>query len=79
MSADAMVVPMGEVRLDGRLDRMDGTWTGTRVAGQIERGTIGDPRLPAYVPREEPVADVFWFETFMERLGLGRRSTQTRS
>lgn len=58
MSAEAMVVPMGEVRLDGRLDRMDGTWTGAKVAGQIERGDVGLP----------PRADVYWYETFMERL-----------
>jgi hypothetical protein len=108
MSADAMVVPMGEVRLDGRLDRMDGTWTGTKVAGQIERGTVGDAgpmtiiipastvmpmdlssavgmlvpytgARPEYRGPKEPVADVFWYETFMERLtkDFGKRRSDS--
>lgn len=49
MTAEPLVVLMGEVRLDGRVDRMDGTWTGTRAAGQVERGTVGDSRPPVLI------------------------------
>lgn len=97
MSAEAMDVPRGEVLLDGRVMRPDGSWSGVKAAGEVVRGTIGDtgpaqivvppgavlgPRdlsseVGAIIPYagappkcvfREPVADVFWFETFMERL-----------
>lgn len=97
MSAEAMDVPRGEVLLDGRVMRPDGSWSGVKVAGEVVRGTVGDSRPPMLMVPEgtrvvmhdvdgpmeglisyrgappkyvfqEPVADVFYFETFMERL-----------
>jgi len=71
MSAEAMTVPPGEVHLDGRIYYMDGTYSGTYAAGQVVRGDIGLPPLVFGRVEVEPAdtrADVYWFETFMERL-----------
>lgn len=67
-----MDVPQGEVLLDGRVMRPDGSWSGVKVAGEVVRGTSEMTRFPCPpVPLAaitEVHADVFWFETFMERL-----------
>ena len=101
MSADVMEAPIGEVLLDGRVLRPDGSWSGVKAAGEVVRGTVGDAgptkiiipagtafgfpdgfpdlsnEVGAIIPytgappqhvRAEPVADVYWYETFMERL-----------
>lgn len=97
MSAEPMPDPVGEVLLDGRIMRMDGSYSGTYAAGEVVRGSLGSSEPPiimvpagtlrgpidldntvgAIIPYRgeapryiihEPVADVFWFETFMERL-----------
>lgn len=80
MSAEEMTVPPGEVLLDGRLMRMDGSATGVQVAGTIMRGEVGMPPLVfgrLDVESADVQADVFWFETFMERLmrDVERRAT----
>ncbi len=85
VSAEAMTAPIGEVRLDGRIDYPDGTWSGLHAAGQVVRGTTGthsvdgwpiahsmpvvaDLRVPTTWQPAPVVADIYWYETFMERL-----------